>query len=134
MQSPAFLWVLLDWSLLDCPRLLLVKCAVLTAARDIVHKHLWNGVTTETAEQQPLPQQTTVSDAQEAPTVVPQLGSRDLGESCMLSLEPCDQSSCCMPGNTACDAAGNDAQALLASYGFKVAFGGVYCIDDYRAM
>ena len=39
-----------------------------------------------------------------------------------------------VPGNTAIGAAGNDALALLASYGFKVAFGGIYCIDDYRAM
>ncbi len=134
LQSPAFLGTLLGRSVFSCPRLLLVKCVVLAAARDIVHKHLWNGLTTDTAEQQPSPQQTTVSDAQEAPTGVPQLGSRDLGEPRMLSVEPCDQSSCCMPGNTASGAAGNDAQALLASYGFKVAFGGIYCIDDYRAM
>ncbi len=136
IQSPAFLGVLLDWSLLNCPRLLLVRCAVLAAVRDIVHKHLWNGLTTDTvtAEQQPSSQQTTLSDAQEAPTGIPQIGSRDLGESYMLSLELCDQSLCCMPGNTANDAAENDAQALLASYGFKVAFGGIYCIDDYRAM
>lgn len=104
------------------------------AARDIVHKHLWNGLTTGTAEQQPSPQQTTLSHAQEAPTGVLQLGSRDPGEPRMLSLEPCNQSLCCMPGNTAIGAAGNDALALLASYGFKVAFGGIFCIDDYRAM
>jgi len=89
MQTLAFLRVLLGWSLFSCPRLLLVKRAVLAAARDIVHKHMWNGLTTDTAEQQPSSQQTTLSDAQEAPTGVPQLGSRDLGESCMLSLEPC---------------------------------------------
>ena len=112
----------------------MVKHAVLAAARGIVHKHLWNGLPTDTAEQQSLPQQTTLSDAQKAPTGVPQLGSRDLGEPCLLSLEPRDHSSGCMPGLTASDAAGADAQALLASYGFKVAFGGVYCIDDYRAM
>lgn len=75
--------------------------------RDIVHKHLWNGLTTDTAEQQSSPQQTTLSDAEEAPTSAPQLGNRDLGD---------------------------DAEALLATYGFKVAFGGIYCIDDYRAM
>ena len=134
MQSPAFLGVPLGWSLFSSPRLLLAKRAVLAAARDIVHKHLWNGLATDTAEQQPSPRQTTLSDAQEAPTGVPQAGSRDLGESCMLSLESCAQRSCCMPGETGSGAAGDDAQALLASYGFKVAFGGIYCIDDYRAM
>ncbi|KAL0049902.1 hypothetical protein WJX82_000282 [Trebouxia sp. C0006] len=75
--------------------------------RDIVHKHLWNGLTTDTTEQQPSSQQATLSDAQEAPTGAVKPGSRELG---------------------------SDAQALLASYGFKVAFGGIYCIDDYRAM
>ncbi len=84
MQSPAFLWVLLDWALLNCPRLLLVKHAVLAAARDIVHKHLWNGLTTDTTEQQPSSQQATLSDAQEAPTGAVKPGSRELGESCML--------------------------------------------------
>ncbi len=85
MQSPAFLGVLLGWSLLNCPSLLLVKHAALAAARDIVHKHLWNGLTTDTAEQQSSPQQTTLSDAEEAPTSAPQLGNRDLGESCVLA-------------------------------------------------
>ncbi|DBA85294.1 TPA: hypothetical protein ACH3X2_005986 [Trebouxia sp. C0005] len=58
--------------------------------RDIVHKHLWNGLTTDPAELQSSSQQMTLSDAQEIPTGVLQPSSRNLGEPCMLSLEPCD--------------------------------------------
>ena len=90
IQSLAFLGVLLAWSVLNCPKLLFVKCAVLAFARDIVHKHLWNGLTTDPAELQSSSQQMTLSDAQEIPTGVLQPSSRNLGEPCMLSLEPCD--------------------------------------------
>lgn len=80
--------------------------------RDIVHKHMWNGVSTDASHQLDSVQLT-----------APQLMVHS-------ELQP-DSAGLVGPSTVSTDV---DAEVLLAAYGYKVSFGGVYCIDDYRAM
>lgn len=108
-------------------------------ARDIVLQHMWNGRTAvETPLQLSHPVEQLEADRGLADSSRNSTGMHLQGRLCLNSARQYVHVHHCflhvISSNGPAEVESEDAEVLLERLGYKVFFGGVYSVEDYRAM